>query len=216
MSHKKLVTQVIDYTLILLLSAACATPQPTPTPTPIPEPTTTPTAILTEAVTEWFYVALGDSEAVCCGERSYPEYYADLIEQDLNIKVNLHNLGAGGLTSGNLLERLRGEYYRNIISKADVVTVNIGGADFYIKCDGLGGECGEEVLVTFRSNYAAILEEILTLRSTENTIIRTQDDPNPFVNEMKEAGVFEEWKAVFDSFSEQTNVESCKVIPVMH
>ena len=41
MNHKRLVSQMVSLTVVVLLSAACATPQPTPTPVP-PTPTPVP------------------------------------------------------------------------------------------------------------------------------------------------------------------------------
>ncbi len=204
MNHKRLLTQVIGYTMVFLLLVACGTTQPTSTPTDtlIPEPTATPTLIPTEAETEWLYVALGDSEAICCGTRSYPEYYAEFIEQDLNIKVNLRNLGVSGLTSDELLRRLDREDYRNVISEAQVVTLVITMNDL-LHCPQGYRECAENKLVTARANYTAIIEEILTLTSTEDTIIRAQTYDNPFVNRWKEQGVLEERKPMLDRWNQQ-------------
>lgn len=97
MNHQQFLTQMIGYPLVFLLLVACGTtaePTPTPTVTPVPEPTATPTSVSTEAPAGWLYLALGISEAVCFGLRSYPQYYAEFIEQDLNIKGQLRNLGS--------------------------------------------------------------------------------------------------------------------------
>jgi lysophospholipase L1-like esterase len=204
MNHQRFLTQVIVYPLVFLLLAACGTAEPTPTPTdtPIPEPTAALTPVSTEALTEWLYVALGDSEAVCCGLRSYPQYYAEFIEQDLNIKVQLRNLGVSGLTSGELLERLGTERYQDAIREAQVVTVVITMNDL-LSCPQGNRECAEERLVTAMANYSAILEEILKLRSTKDTIIRAQTYDNPFVNRWKEQGVFDERKSMLDRWNQQ-------------
>lgn len=204
MNQQRLLMQMIGYSLTFLLLVACGTAEPTPTPTvtPIPEPTTTPTSVSTEAPAEWLYVALGDSEAVCCGLRSYPQYYAEFIEQDLNIKVNLRNLGVAGLTSDELLERLGTERYQEAIRQAQVVTVVITMNDL-LACPQGNRECAEEHLATAMANYGAILEEILTLRSTGDTIIRAQTYDNPFVNRWKEQGVFEERSSMFDRWNQR-------------
>jgi lysophospholipase L1-like esterase len=195
--------QVMSYPLIFLLLMACGTaePVPTATATPIPEPTVTPTSISSEAPTEWHYVALGDSEAVCCGLRSYPQYYAEFIEQDLNVKVNLRNFGGAG-TSDELLERLGTEPYQDAISEAQVVTIVITMNDL-LSCPQGNRECAEERLTTAMANYAAILEEILALRSTSDTIIRAQTYDNPFVNRWKEQGVLEERKSMLDRWNQR-------------
>lgn len=204
MSHQRFLTQMIGYPLIFLLLVACGTTEPTPIPTatPIPEPTATPTSASAEAPAEWLYVALGDSEAVCCGLRSYPQYYAEFIEQDLNIKVQLRNHGVSGLTSGELLERLGTERYQDAVREAQVVTIVITMEDL-LTCPQGDRECAEEQLATAMANYAAILEEILTLTSTGDAIIRAQTYDNPFVNRWKEQGVLEERKSMFDRWNQR-------------
>jgi len=157
MNHKKLLTQVIGYTMVFLLLVACGTTQPTSTPTdtPIPEAMATPTLIPTGAETEWIYVALGDSEPMCCGTRSYPEYYAEFIEQDLNVKVSLHNLAVSGIDSEGLLRRLERENYRDLISKAQVVTFVITMGHL-LSCPQGYRECAENKLVTARVRGHAV------------------------------------------------------------
>jgi lysophospholipase L1-like esterase len=204
MNPKKLLTQVIVCSFVSLLLVACGIPQPEPTSTAtlIPESTVPPTMIPTDVATEWLYVALGDSEATCCGIRTYPKYYADFIEQDLNVEVNLRNLGASGMTSEELLDKLDTENYRNLISKAQIVTIVITMNDLLL-CPQGDRECAEEKLAMARTNYTAIIEEILKLTSTEVAVIRTQTYDNPFVNKWKERGVFDEQKPMFDRWNQQ-------------
>jgi lysophospholipase L1-like esterase len=211
LNYKKSPAQVMSFTLILLLFVACSTTYPTPMPTPVPptptatmmpEPMMTPTTVSTEAATSWLYVALGDSEAVCCGIRSYPQYYAEFIKKDLDIKVNLSNRGASGMTSDGLLRRLGKEDLRNLISEAQIVTLVITMNDLQ-QCPVGDRECAEEKLVTAMANYTAIIEEILTLTSTEDAIIRAQTYDNPYVNRWKERGDFEERKSMMDRWNQQ-------------
>jgi lysophospholipase L1-like esterase len=147
-------------------------------------------------------VALGDSEAVCCGRRTYPEYFAEFIEQDLNVEVDLRNRGVSGSTSEALLERLGREEYRDLISKAQVVTLVVTMEDL-LRCSQGDRACAEKQLATSRETYTAIIEEILTLTSTESAIIRTQTYDNPFVNAWKEEGVFEERERMIDRWNQQ-------------
>ena len=201
MNYRTLLARVIGHTGVLLLLVSCGTAQPTPASTPVPPPPTAmPEPEPTEAATEWLYVAMGDSEAVCCGLRSYPDYYAEFIEQDLNIKVNLSNLGVSGMTTEGLLRRLGTERYRDAVSKARVVTFVITMNDL-LSCRQGDRECAEGKLVTAMANYTAIIEEILALTSTEDTIIRTQTYDIPFVNDWKEQGVFEERKSMMDKWN---------------
>lgn len=214
--NKRLLMRVIVCSLASLLLVACSTSEATSTPTdtPIPEPTTTSALISTETVTEWLHVALGDSEAFCCGVRSYPEYYDEFIEQDLNVKVNLRNLSGGGQTTGQLLLMLDHEDVRNLISKAQVVTLVTMMDDIY-PCRVGDKDCIDEKLTTAKANYTAIIEEILALTSPEETIIRTQTFDNPFVNKWKEQGDFGERKPTIDRLNRQImDVASLYNIPV--
>jgi lysophospholipase L1-like esterase len=202
--NKRLLTRVIAFSLASLHLVACSASQltSTPTDTPIPEPIATPALIPTETATEWLHVALGDSEARCCGVRSYPEYYDEFIEQDLNVKVNLRNLSVGDQTTGELLLMLEDEDIRNLISEAQVVTLVIMMDDIY-SCRVGDKDCVDEKLTTAKANYTAIIEEILALTSPEETIIRTQTFDNPFVNKWKEQGDFEERKPTIDRLNRQ-------------
>jgi lysophospholipase L1-like esterase len=216
MSCHRFLTQMMGYPLVFLLLVACGTAEPTPTPTAtaIPEPTVTPTSNSAGAPTEWLYVALGDSEARCCGLRSYPQYYAEFIEQDLGVKVNLRNLSVGGQTTGELLLMLDDEDVRNLISAAQVVTLVIMMDDIY-PCKAGDKDCVDEKLTAAKANYTAIIEEILALTSPEETIIRTQTFDNPFVNKWKEEGDFEERKPTIERLNRQImDVASQYNIPV--
>ncbi len=189
------------------LTQKVATPMPagTPSPTSPIQPTISPES--TEAVEEWTYVALGDSEATCCGIHTYPEYFAEFIEQDLNVKVNLINLGVGGMSSAELLSSLGTKDFQDRISEAQVVTFVITANDLQacliFAMEAQVMECAENNLVTAGENFTAIIEEILTLTSTESTIIRSQTYDNPLVNMWKEQGLFNGLKPLFDRMNQQ-------------
>ena len=214
--NMRLLMRAIVYSLAYLLLVACSTSKPTitPTETPILEPTATSALISNDTVTEWLHVALGDSEAHCCGLRSYPEYFDEFIEQDLNVKVNLRNLSVGGQTTGALLRMLDDEEVRNLISEAQVVTLVIMMDDIY-SCSVGDKDCVDEKLTIARANYTAIIEAILALTVPGETIIRTQTFDNPFVNKWKEEGDFDERKPTIDRLNQQIiDVASLYNIPV--
>ncbi len=71
----------------------------------------------------WLYVALGDSEALCCGKKTYPDFYAEFIEADLGVEVELQNLAEFGSTSEDLLELLAEWDVQVLLGKARVVTI---------------------------------------------------------------------------------------------
>ena len=187
---------------LVLLAGACAPPG-TPAVTP------------TEATPTWDYVALGDSvpAGYGVGGRSYVVYYAEHMEADLGVKVTVHNWGGGGLSSDGLLVMLRNnQELRNAISEAEVVTFEIGANDMKVplqvyrfgSCGGADNlDCCRERLTSFRANFDAIIAEILSLRSTTDTIIRTMEYGYPWVNRDKELGIYEDLKPCFvEAFSE--------------
>jgi len=187
---------------LVLLAGACSPPG-------------TPAATPTEATPTWDYIALGDSWAAGygVGGRSYVVYYAEHMEADLGVKVTVHNWGRGGLSSDGLLAMLRNnQELRNAISEAEVVTFEIGGNDMtgplhLYRVGSCGGadnlDCCREGLTSFRANFDAIIAEILSLRSTTDTIIRTMEYGYPWVNRDKELGIYEDLKPCWvEVFSE--------------
>jgi lysophospholipase L1-like esterase len=156
-----------------------------------------------EAVS-WDYVALGDSLAAGVGaERGYVDRYAAHLRNDTGARIRVTNLGVSGQTSSELLDALRGdESMRRVIEEAEVVTFNIGINDLghagaaYEEgtCGGEDGEeCLREAVEAVKGNWGAIATELLGLRSTGDTIIRTpglgytpraEDDLQHYVSEV--------------------------------
>jgi lysophospholipase L1-like esterase len=142
------------------------------------------------------YVALGDSlafGAFALPGQGYVPTYRNRVEAGTGANVNLVNLGVPGWKSGELLAAIRGNLlFRVLVANASVVTWNIGGNDFLsarntYKDRTCGGpdnqDCLRATVATLKTNWDAIMAEILSLRRTSNTIIRTMDIYNPFVNE---------------------------------
>jgi lysophospholipase L1-like esterase len=130
------------------------------------------------------YVALGDSLAEGVGaSRGYVDRYAEYLRDDTGARVELINLGVSGQTSGQLLRALRNDpSMRKALRGAEVVTYNIGINDLGQArasyeagtCGGTRGErCLRASVKGFEANWDAITREILTLRSSDETIIRT-------------------------------------------
>jgi len=136
------------------------------------------------AAVSWDYVALGDSLPVGIGARSgYVDRYASYIRTDTGARVNVVNLGQSGQTSSQLLHALCTDTsMRRVLSGAEVITFNIGINDLghageAYENGACGGDNNEECLSTavetFEENWSAVLAELLSLRSTDDTIIRT-------------------------------------------
>jgi lysophospholipase L1-like esterase len=141
-------------------------------------------AVLTDASASWDYVALGDSLAVGIGaRRGYVDRYASYLRTDTGARVNVLNLGQSGQTSSQLLQALRSDpSMRQALGAAEVITFNIGINDLghageaYENgtCGGNDNqECLHAAVETFEENWDAVTAELLSLRSTHNTIIRT-------------------------------------------
>jgi lysophospholipase L1-like esterase len=132
----------------------------------------------------WDYVALGDSLAAGVGaRRGYVDLYADYLREDTGARIELNNLGISGQTSPQLLRALRNDpSTRRAVRGAEVVTYNIGINDlgqargFYEAgtCGGAQGErCLHVAVAELDENWDEITEEILSLTSSDETIIRT-------------------------------------------
>jgi lysophospholipase L1-like esterase len=138
----------------------------------------------TDSLTRWDYVALGDSLAAGVGaRRGYVPRYAAHLQIETGARLRVNNLGLSGQTSTRLLYSIRSDpSVRKALTRAEVVTLNIGLNDLgQAKNSHVSGTCGgqqneaclREVVVRVERNWDAIIDEISSLRSTENTIIRT-------------------------------------------
>jgi lysophospholipase L1-like esterase len=144
------------------------------------------------APASWDYVALGDSLATGFGAfKGYVPRYEAYVEADTGVAVTRTNLGQNKWTSSQLLSALRTDpTFRRATREADVVTWNIGGNDLRAArtsykngtCGGVDNQdCLRASVATLKTNWTAITAEVLELRSTSNTIVRTMDIYNPYV-----------------------------------
>ena len=142
------------------------------------------TAAVTDTSVSWDYVALGDSLAVGVGAHSgYVTHYASYITADTGARIDLLNLGRSGQTSSELLHALRNDRaMRQALGAAEVITFNIGINDLghageayeMGTCGGRDNqECLRRAVEAFEENWDAIIAELLSLRSAQDTIIRT-------------------------------------------
>jgi lysophospholipase L1-like esterase len=145
------------------------------------------------APTSWEYVALGDSLATGYGAfiKGYVPRYEAYVETDTGVAVTRTNLGQNKWTSSQLLLALRSDpTFRRAIREAEIITWNIGGNDLRAArtsykngtCGGVDNQdCLRSSVATLKTNWTAITAEVLELRSTSNTIVRTMDIYNPYV-----------------------------------
>jgi lysophospholipase L1-like esterase len=153
--------------------------------------------------TTWRMVALGDSipygGRYCANCTSYVVLFARAITRETGHPVTVVNDGVPGLTTSQLLARVRTQVVlRSTIAKANVVTITIGHNDTpwnstHDACDGsraffgthrdanwaaYSGPCLATVVGGYRTALAGILAEIVTLRAGRPTAIRVTTDYN--------------------------------------
>lgn len=191
MKGKKQLSHMIGMTLVMLLMVACSISRPSPTAIPSPTPTA--------EMPEWDYVAMGESITFGMTAR-----YAEMLEQDLGVKIDLHDWQVPGDHSSSLLERLRtNEQLRRDLREAEVITFDIPLAvvagpmqrfEFGDPgaCGGVDNQdCLREAFATYMADTDGIIAEIVSLRSPSEALIRTQDTWQLKVRETQESGSFE-------------------------
>jgi lysophospholipase L1-like esterase len=149
----------------------------------------------------WQYTALGDSLAAGLNDSQggYAARFRNYVQADTGASVTLNNRGVSGWTSAQLLNALRtDESLRTRIANSQIVTWNIGANDFQdaltrFQSGSCGGadnqECIRAAVANLKTNWNAIVAQILSLRSPSNTILRTMDNYNPAVDLARIFGV---------------------------
>lgn len=198
-------SQVAFVFFLLLVLVACgvseSSPTPThipPTPTALPSPTPTAIPVPTIAGSEWELVAFGDSRTVSA---TWPYKFAEHIEEDLGVDVEVSNRAIGGQTSEELLELIQLiEPLRKQIREAEIVTIlTLDKAGILIFAyNRFINDCSTE-------EYQTILEEIIveifTLRKDNPTIVRLLEHYN-FPGTSKDAfDYFDIRKACFEQYN---------------
>ncbi len=155
---------------------------------------------------ELSYVAMGDSipSGWGVGDQSYVKHFADYLQQDLGIPVELHNFAwDGGERTYTLLDRLQNnEEMRQALADANVITIWIGVNDLdtplMLYQNGMCGgkenlDCIRERIGEMNENIDGILDEILALNSSEETRIMIADNaiPSVFATNWKNHGCFD-------------------------
>jgi lysophospholipase L1-like esterase len=142
------------------------------------------------------YTALGDSLAFGAFApigQGYVPLYANYVEQDNGVSVQLLDLGVPGWQSADLLNAvLNRPLFRLSLFFSPVITFNIGGNDLNAARNSYkAGTCGAPLnqgcliaaVATFKSNWDGILDGLFRLRHGRPTIFRTMTIYNPFVAE---------------------------------
>jgi lysophospholipase L1-like esterase len=177
-----LIPTQVQLTATPILSVT-ATPPPSSTATPIPcKPSTAPSP-----EEEWDYVVIGDS--ITWGFLELPPTgFAGYLEQDLGIKVRIHNWEKDGWSSGGMLDALRYNLkLRQAVCDAEVVIFEIPrqvfdspGQDYFSgnpgACGGTDNQnCLRNALALYQEHVDAIMAEIVSLKNPADALIRTFD-----------------------------------------
>ena len=187
---------LVGLTVIFLLAGcatgASSTPAPA-TPTSIVTPSAAATAASpTKTSPDWTMVTISDS---ALGKGRWQDdvvaadAYATWIEQDLGVRVAVHPFFYGGSTSGFVLRQIRSdESLRDALRSADVIVFDVptGEAKELCPWDAAGYRpapgtpaeyraCGTQLVASYAADAAAIVDEIVSLRSPADALIRATD-----------------------------------------
>jgi hypothetical protein len=140
-----------------------------------------------------------------------------LIETDLVVKIVYHSYYVGAQRVGQLLESIIGnETLREDVRTAEVITIGSGFADMYFDAFSLYSgnvytrEEMEQKVKEFTETYNAMLDEVLTITSPSDTIIRTMDFYYPFVGKDRERGIYNQNKLYWRKFNKSIEQAAIK------
>jgi hypothetical protein len=210
----------IGLTLVLMLLAACTTPEPTIQSTSAP----------TEAPVKWDLIFISDSSGWHVGEK-YDEY----IERDLGVEVTSHDFALPGLSVRSVLNYFRdpdGFQYNlmlqtlglaDLLPEAEVVVFFANP-----RSDEMGDwdcvsenpyvvDCSPGTFEAYRADLDAIYDQILALRGDAPLIIRAFDAYNPLYSVFREQGVYEECLGCWENFNQVIHqAATAHNVPVAH
>ncbi len=199
------------FAMVALLLAACATsPMPAAPPATVNPPAPTATLVSPTAtphpfaeLAEWDVVVISDSSLW-----GVSEPYAQLIAQDRQVKVNLHDEWQGGLSAGTILKALRGDFehsakrekWPQLIRDAEVLvlfgnpmdSLGLDITEAGWRCVGLSdpGQVSipNDAFERYQADLGAIYGEVARLRAGRPLILRATGMYNPALSVWREKG----------------------------
>lgn len=138
------------------------------------------------------YTAIGDSLTKGFGAlpgHGFVPVYRRMAENRLGAAVATANLGINGLTTAELMQRLRGSsMYRQAIREADIITLSIGGNDLIRAARGAAGYPGSQgrvlrsALQECKQNFSGLIGTLEQLKAGARKpyIIRVVGLYNPY------------------------------------
>jgi hypothetical protein len=154
----------------------------------------------------WDYISLGSGMGT-----AWADHYVALMESDLGVKIVYHSNYVSMQLVGGLLQNVTSnEELREDIKGAEVITIGVGFSDMFWNAiweydNGLYDrrELRQKVK-TFRETYDSMLDEVLKLTSSSDTIIQVMDFFFPFVAQYKEQGIYGSTKDYWNDFNESS------------
>lgn len=154
--------------------------------------------IAAEKLEEWHYVAFGDSTTFVGGQ-GFIHYFKAMMEEDLGVRIQLHNWTSGsGGTTRQLAWLQSDELVREQLRNADIVTFQISthGLEWALRGYEQGPEvCDEACLAQAFADYKAeaeqVFDAILALIDPRDCIVRAQDTYLVNVTHLKVTGTFD-------------------------
>lgn len=161
-----------------------------------------------------FYLALGDSLTKGVGDETNNYGFTGLLAQELNkwpaiSEVELDNRGKNGRRSDQLLTLVEDGQYDEELSKANLITITLGGNDVMKvvkeKLFNLDVEMFKEAMPPFLERYEQIVEYIRTKTSAPiilvgfyNPFTIITDEYTPFET------IIEDWNKEIESITKKT------------
>jgi hypothetical protein len=206
MFARRAITIISVLLSISVLVGGCATPAASPS---------TQHELPTGPEAEWDLVVIGDSSLWGLGRA-----FASQIENDVGVKVVLHDVARGGLSARAVLQalqpgeppNLRLEGLADTLKDAEVVVVFVNPMDSVDPEKPLDFEgcflfkapesCSPESFEKYTADMEAIWAKILELRAGQPTILRATDIYNPLVSPWNRKGVFEACTECWENMSD--------------
>jgi lysophospholipase L1-like esterase len=119
-----------------------------------------------------------------------------------------------GSTSADLLAQLEDEDVQALLRDAQVVTI-VTTINDLLRCEMRDLACVEAQLPVAMENYQKVIDKVLELTISGQTIIRTQTYDNPLVGHWLSLGIFDERVVVYDQWNQAIrNVADRNNIPI--
>lgn len=159
----------------------------------------------------YHYIAIGDSLTTGFGAlpgNGFVPLYRRMAEGRLQSNIALSNLGANGLTTAELEQRLRGNYInREAIREADIITLSIGGNDLIRSARLASKQPGRLSIELQRSlqeckhNFSRVMGMLMQSKAGARNpyIIRTVGLYNPYPQVVEAT----EWVHQFNRYASQ-------------